>query len=141
MAKLQRSGAAAVSFPLLPPAFQLVVVDAAVDAFERARRMAPRGLDDGTVYWTDRGDRLRLAVALEPEAPLPETLLAAYVLMVATGDALGSAPAAGPARRLRLAGRHRPRWCPRRSGPPRGAGDRQEPMPSRPGSCSGSIWR
>jgi BirA family biotin operon repressor/biotin-[acetyl-CoA-carboxylase] ligase len=90
VAKLQRSGAAAVSFPLLPPAFQLVVVDAAVDAFERARRMAPRGLDDGTVYWTDRGDRLRLAVALEPEAPLPETLLAAYVLMVATGDALGA---------------------------------------------------
>lgn len=79
-----------MSFPLLPPAFQLVVLDAGVDAFERARRMAPRGLDDGTVYWTERQDRLQLAVALEPEAPLPETLLAAYVFTVAIGDALGA---------------------------------------------------
>lgn len=79
-----------MSLPLLPPAFQLVVVDEGVDAFERARRMVPRGLDDGTVYWTDRRDRLLLAVALEPEAPLPQTLLATYVLTVAVGDALGA---------------------------------------------------
>jgi BirA family transcriptional regulator, biotin operon repressor / biotin---[acetyl-CoA-carboxylase] ligase len=79
-----------LALPLLPPAFQLVALDREVDAFERAVRLAPRGLDDGTVYWTDRADRLALAVALEPEAPTGATLEAVYVLAVAVGDALGA---------------------------------------------------
>ena len=57
-------------------------------AFERAVRAAPRGVDDGTVYWTDRADRLEIALALEPEAPAARTLEAVYVLTVATGEAL-----------------------------------------------------
>ncbi len=76
--------------PSLPPAYNLVALDREVAAFERAVRAAPRGLDDGTVYWTDRADRLEVAVALEPEAPAAETLEALYVMTVATGDALGA---------------------------------------------------
>jgi biotin-(acetyl-CoA carboxylase) ligase len=76
--------------PVLPPAFQLVSLDREIGAFERAVRAAPRGVDDGTVYWTERNDRLEMAVVLEPEAPAAITLQAAYVLMVATGDALGA---------------------------------------------------
>jgi BirA family biotin operon repressor/biotin-[acetyl-CoA-carboxylase] ligase len=79
-----------MALPHLPPAFRLVVVDREIDAFERTRRLAPQGLEDGTVYWTDRADRLRLAVALEPEAPRATTLELVYVLTVATGDALGA---------------------------------------------------
>ncbi|HET6467674.1 MAG TPA: biotin/lipoate--protein ligase family protein [Geminicoccaceae bacterium] len=78
-----------MALPLLPPAFRLVAVDREVDAFERARKLAPGGLEDGTVYWTDRADRLRLAVALEPEAPEDTTLQMVYVLAAAAGDALG----------------------------------------------------
>lgn len=77
-------------FPALPPAYNLVALDREVAAFERAVRAAPRGLDDGTVYWTDRADRLELAVVLEPEAEAGPTLEAVYVLTVATGDALGA---------------------------------------------------
>jgi biotin-(acetyl-CoA carboxylase) ligase len=76
--------------PVLPPAYNLVALEREIDAFERAVRAAPRGVDDGTVYWTDRGDRLRLAVVLEPEAPAAATLEAVHVLTVATGDALGA---------------------------------------------------
>lgn len=76
--------------PSLPPAFHLVALDREVGAFGRAVRAAPRGVDDGTVYWTDRTDRLDLAVVLEPEAPAARTLEAVYVLTVAAGDALGT---------------------------------------------------
>jgi biotin-(acetyl-CoA carboxylase) ligase len=76
--------------PVLPPAFQLVALDREVGAFERAVRAAPRGVDDGTVYWTERADRLEMAVVLEPEAPAAITLQAVPVLMVAAGDALGA---------------------------------------------------
>ena len=74
--------------PILPPAYDLVTLDAELDAFERAVRLAPRGLDDGTVYWVDRPDRLDMAMVLEPEAPVPTTLEALYVMTVAAGDAL-----------------------------------------------------
>lgn len=77
--------------PSLPPAFHLVALDPEVEAFPRAVRAAPRGVDDGTLYWTERGDRLDLAIVLEPEAPAARTLEAVYVLTVATGDALGAA--------------------------------------------------
>lgn len=76
--------------PVLPPAYNLVALEREIGAFERAVRAAPRGLDDGTVYWTDRGDRLEMAVVLEPEAPAPTTLEAFYVMTVAAGDALGA---------------------------------------------------
>ena len=93
---------------LLPPAFHLVALDREVAAFERAVRAAPRGIDDGTVYWTERTDRLELAIVLEPETPARRALEAVYVLTVAAGEALGGLlpPGVGG---LRLAGRPHPR--------------------------------
>lgn len=76
--------------PSLPPAFHLVALEHEVSAFERAVRAAPRGVDDGTLYWADRMDRLDLAVVVEPEAPATTSLEALYVLTVAVGDALGA---------------------------------------------------
>ena len=46
--------------PQLPPAFHLVALDRELQAFGRAVASAPRGIDDGTVYWTERADRLEL---------------------------------------------------------------------------------
>ena len=74
--------------PLLPPAYHLIALDREVAAFQRAVRSAPRGADDGTVYWTDRPDHLEMAIVLDPEAPARRALEAVYVLTVATGDAL-----------------------------------------------------
>jgi biotin-(acetyl-CoA carboxylase) ligase len=74
--------------PQLPPAFSLVGLDREVPAFARAVRAAPRGIEDGTVYWTDRADRLEIGLVLEPEAPAAPTLKAVYVLVVAAGEAL-----------------------------------------------------
>jgi biotin-(acetyl-CoA carboxylase) ligase len=78
----------AMALPSLPPAFQLVAIDREVGAFERAVRAAPRGLEDGTVYWADRTDLLDMAVLLEPEAPAAVTLEAVHVLTVAACEAL-----------------------------------------------------
>jgi biotin-(acetyl-CoA carboxylase) ligase len=77
-----------MALPSLPPAFHLVGLDREVQAFERAVRAAPRGIDDGTIYWTNRDDRLDFAIVLEPEAPTARALEALYVLTVATGEAL-----------------------------------------------------
>jgi biotin-(acetyl-CoA carboxylase) ligase len=77
-----------MTLPSLPPAFTLVGLDREVEAFARAVATAPRGVEDGTVYWTDRADRLEIALVLEPEAPAARTLEAVYVLTVATGAAL-----------------------------------------------------
>lgn len=77
-----------MALPSLPPAFQLVGLDREVPAFERAVRAAPRGIEDGTVYWCDRPDRLDLALVLEPEAPAAATLEAVHVLVVAACEAL-----------------------------------------------------
>ncbi len=74
--------------PSLPPVYHLVALDPEVGAFERAVRAAPRGVDDGTLYWTERTDRLDLAIVVEPEAPVATALQALFVLTVATGSAL-----------------------------------------------------
>ena len=87
--------------PQLPPAYQLVVLEPELAAFERAVQAAPRGVDDGTVYWTERGDRLEIAILLEPVAPAAPALLAVHVLSVATGAAL--APLLPPAKALAFA--------------------------------------
>jgi biotin-(acetyl-CoA carboxylase) ligase len=75
--------------PSLPPAFQLVGLDREVAAFERAVRAAPRGIEDGTVYWSARDDLLDMALVLEPELASLPTLDAVYLLAVATCEALG----------------------------------------------------
>ncbi len=79
-----------MAVPTLPPAFQLVGLDRDVPAFERAVRAAPRGIEDGTVYWSERTDRLDMALVLEPEAPPATALEAVLVLAVATCEALAA---------------------------------------------------
>lgn len=78
------------ALPSLPPAFRLVVVARDIDAFDHACRRAPQGVADATVYWTERADRLQLAIVLEPDEPLRASLPVVHVLTVAVGDALGA---------------------------------------------------
>ena len=81
--------------PSLPPAYHLIVLDPKVVAFERAVRAAPRGIEDGTVYWTARPDRLDMALVLEPETTTLPALDAVYLLTIAAFEAL--APLVPPA--------------------------------------------
>ena len=77
-----------MALPSLPPAFQLIRLDREVAAFERAIRAAPRGIEHGTVYWSERADLLDMALVLEPEAPASASLEAVHLLTVAGCEAL-----------------------------------------------------
>jgi biotin-(acetyl-CoA carboxylase) ligase len=79
-----------VTLPLLPPVYTLIVLDRERAALAHALRAASDGASDGTVYWTERADRLEAAFALEPEAGRDATLLAHLVLMTALADALAA---------------------------------------------------
>jgi biotin-(acetyl-CoA carboxylase) ligase len=79
-----------MALPLLPPVYTLVTLDRERPALAHALAAIPRAPADGTVYWTDRGDRLEVAFVLEPEAGPEATLRAHWVLMTALGDALGA---------------------------------------------------
>ena len=86
-----------MALPSLPPAFQLIRLDREVAAFERAIRAAPRGIEHGTVYWSERADLLDMALVLEPEAPASASLEAVHLLTVAGSEALAQlVPAALP---------------------------------------------
>jgi biotin-(acetyl-CoA carboxylase) ligase len=76
--------------PLLPPAYTLVALDRDRAALPHALAAVARAPADGTVYWTDRADRLEVAFVLEPEAGAEATALAHWVLMTALADALGA---------------------------------------------------
>ena len=92
-----------MALPSLPPAFQLIRLDREVAAFERAIRAAPRGIEHGTVYWSERAGLLDMALVLEPEAPARRSLEAVHLLTVAGCEALAQLAPPQPARRLRLA--------------------------------------
>ncbi len=81
--------------PVLPPAYDLLVIAGERDAFDRACEFARTSVEDGLLVWNERRDRLQMAVLLEPEAALPITLQALSVFVLALGDALGgfTAPA------------------------------------------------
>ncbi len=76
--------------PVLPPAYDLVVIAGERDAFARACELAQMRVEDGLLVWNERRDRLQMAVLLEPEAALQTTLQALHVFVLALGDALGS---------------------------------------------------
>lgn len=84
-----------MSAPVLPPALSLITLDPESGAFARAVRAAPRGTAEGTVYWTDRDDRLEIAFILEPETDHGRTIEAAHTMTVAVGDALAERLPAG----------------------------------------------
>jgi len=75
--------------PELPTAYELVVLDREERAFDHALARAGQ-VEDGTLFWTERADRLELALVLEPEADLHRTLQAYHAFQVAAGDALGA---------------------------------------------------
>ncbi len=81
--------------PDLPPAYDLVVIAGEGDAFTRACELGRERVRDGLLVWNERRDRLQLALLLEPETSLAESLQALLVFTLATGDALGgfTAPA------------------------------------------------
>jgi Biotin/lipoate A/B protein ligase family len=71
----------------LPPAFRLVSLREAGDAFARAREIAG---DEGagTLVWVGRFDLAEFAVVLEPDEPLRAARRAFYAGMAALADAL-----------------------------------------------------
>lgn len=76
--------------PQLPSAYELVVLAGERDPLARAIELAGEPGFDGTLVWADRPDRLSLALLLEPEAPLAQTLATYYVFALAAGDGLGA---------------------------------------------------
>ncbi len=76
--------------PEVPTAYALAVLEGDRPAFAHARAAAAAGVEDGTLYWSERADRLDLALVLEPEEDLDATLRAFYAFQVAAGDALGA---------------------------------------------------
>ncbi len=76
--------------PVLPPAYDLVVVGPRRDSFARALEFARTGSHDGLVVCADRIDRFEMALVLEPEDPLEKTLEVIPLFALAASDALGS---------------------------------------------------
>jgi hypothetical protein len=72
----------------LPPAYRLVTLREAGDAFAHACAVAEVA-GAGTFVWARRFDVLDIAVVLEPEEPLASARRAFLVAMVALADAVG----------------------------------------------------
>ncbi len=76
--------------PFVPSAYELVVLDRERPAFAHACAVAERRPGDGVLFWTERNDRLEVALLLEPDRPLLPTLEVFHVFALAAGDALGT---------------------------------------------------
>lgn len=76
--------------PSLPPLLSGVAVTGAVDPFERARDLAARGCDGGTVVHNVQIDRLRAAIVFAPEVPLEDAMAMLPVCAVGFQNALGA---------------------------------------------------
>jgi BirA family biotin operon repressor/biotin-[acetyl-CoA-carboxylase] ligase len=76
--------------PQLPPLFRLHAVRADEDPLPTARALAEAEAEPGTVVWSRRPDRLDCAIILSTEVPYPAAFTAAYVVLVAIGDAIGA---------------------------------------------------
>lgn len=80
-----------VQYPKLPPVYSLNPLDPSEDPFESAAEAARAGEGEaGDFFWSQRLDRIELAVVLEPEVPAAEALTALPLAMVAFSDALGA---------------------------------------------------
>lgn len=73
--------------PELPPAYQLVTLREAGDAFGHAMQIAPKE-GAGTLVWVRRFDLVEFAVVLEPEEPLAAARRNHYVGMTAMMETL-----------------------------------------------------
>jgi hypothetical protein len=72
----------------LPPAYSLVALREAADAFDEACRLAREGAGAGTFVRVGRADVLEFAVVLEPDEPLRSARRAVFAGMAAIADAL-----------------------------------------------------
>ncbi len=70
----------------LPPAFKLITVREAGDAFRHATRLPEKAA--GTLVWARRFQLAEFAVVLEPVEPLAEARLALFAAMNALADTL-----------------------------------------------------
>ncbi len=71
----------------LPPAFRLVTLREAGDAFQHAMEIAPKE-GAGTLVWVRRFDLVEFAVVLEPEEPLASARRNLYLGMTALMETL-----------------------------------------------------
>lgn len=76
--------------PVLPPVYGLALIERGRDPFAHARSRLARGVEDGLVLLEDRGDRLELALLLEPDRDRAACLLLLPTLAVATADTLAA---------------------------------------------------
>jgi len=74
----------------IPPIYRLVALASDADLDAKARDMAARGAEDGTLLWSDREDRFETAVILHPDDVLNEAALVAYAGMLGLVDGLGA---------------------------------------------------
>ncbi len=89
----------------LPPAYELVVLDAVDSTNDEAKRRAEAGAKGGTLIWAQsqtkgrgrRGNRwvsptgnLYMSLVLRPDCPASEALQLSFVASLALADALGS---------------------------------------------------
>jgi biotin-(acetyl-CoA carboxylase) ligase len=75
----------------LPPAFMARPLDPAADPLAEAEAAARREEATGSLFYCKRPDLLEAALVLAPEKALRPSLCVLYPLMLAFGDALGSA--------------------------------------------------
>ncbi len=80
-----------MQYPQLPPLLSLKRLAPGEDPFETAVAAARAGEGEaGDFHWSQRLDRVELAIVLEPEPPVAESLTMLPLAMVAFGDALGA---------------------------------------------------
>ncbi len=82
---------------LLPPLYRAVRLAPGRSAIDAARAAAAAGIEEGTLFWSDRVDRLDCALVLQPDRPRCDTLTVIYIASLAFADALGTfAPPPAP---------------------------------------------
>ncbi len=80
-----------MQYPQLPPVYSLKPLEPGQNPFERALASAAVGEGEaGDFFWSQRLDRIEIALVLEPDSPLTESLTMLPLAMVAFGDALGA---------------------------------------------------
>lgn len=73
----------------LPPLFRLVTLREAGDAFDHAKKIAPKE-GAGTLVWARRFDIVEFALVLEPDEPLAAARRAQYLGLCALHDTLAT---------------------------------------------------
>jgi len=75
--------------PQLPPLLRAVDVPAGQDVLAKAIAVAP-STEVGTVFYTQRIDRMQIAVRLEPDVPVRNAGQMLFAMMIGLGDAVGA---------------------------------------------------